>query len=84
MCDRERQILIDADILSEGHLSPYIHARESHLKEIALCLRPLAEGRKPVNCWLHGKPGAGKTATARYILRKLKDEAGVKGIHVNC
>jgi orc1/cdc6 family replication initiation protein len=84
MCDPEQPVLMDADILSEGHLSAYIHAREPHLNEITLCLKPIAEGRKPVNCWLHGRPGAGKTATAKYILRKLKDDAGINGIHVNC
>jgi cell division control protein 6 len=79
-----RRILQDADALSESHLPPEIHARESHLQEIADCIGPAAEGRKPVNCWLHGKPGAGKTAAARSVLRKLLDEAGIRGVYVNC
>lgn len=75
---------MNPDVLSENHLSTEMHGREHQVKEIALCLQPVIEGGKPVNCWLHGKSGAGKTATARYVLRRLHAEAGVGGIYVNC
>ncbi len=80
----EQIILLDPDILLENHLPQEINARVDHIKEIELCLRPIAEGRKPVNCWLHGRPGAGKTATARSILRKFEKEAGIRSVYVNC
>jgi len=80
----ERNILLDPDILLETHLPQEINARVNHIKEIEDCLRPISEGRKPVNCWLHGRPGAGKTATARSILRKFEKEAGIRGVYVNC
>ena len=82
--DDERVILANPDILSESHVLPDIHGRESQLKEISICLRPITEGGKPVNCWLHGKPSVGKTATALWILLKLETEAGIKGVYVNC
>ena len=44
----------------------------------------ITEGRKPMNCWLHGRPGAGKKATAKFILPELEKEAGIRGIYVNC
>lgn len=80
----EQVILANADVLSESYPAEEIHAREVQLKEIKTCLRPITEGKKPMNAWLHGKPGAGKTATARWILKKLKSEAGIRGIYVNC
>jgi len=80
----EQVILANADVLSESYADEEIHAREAHVKEISLCLRPITEGKKPMNAWLHGKPGAGKTATARWLLKKLKSEAGIRGIYVNC
>lgn len=84
MHSQEQPILLDADILSESYAPEEIHRRESQLKEIALCLRPILQSRKPMHTWLHGKPGTGKTATARFILRKLYHEAGVRGMYVNC
>jgi cell division control protein 6 len=81
---KERAIVTDADILGESHLPPDIRARDGHVKEIEMYLSPLTEGRKPINCWLHGKPGTGKTAGARWVLRKLESETAVRGIYVNC
>jgi len=84
MREDERTILANPDILSESHVPPDIHGREPQLKEISICLRPVIQGGEPVNCWLHGKPGVGKTATALWTLRKLETEAGIKGVYVNC
>jgi len=80
----EQIILLDPDILLENYLPKEINARAVQIKEIEVCLRPITEGRKPVNCWLHGRPGAGKTATARSVLDKLDKEAGIRGVYVNC
>ena len=40
-------ILANPDILSENYLPAEIYARESQLKELAICLRPVTEGKKP-------------------------------------
>jgi len=69
--NEERIILANPDIISENHLPPEIHARDTQMKEIAICIRPITESRKPVNCCLHGKPGVGKTSTARWINRSV-------------
>ncbi|MBN2331024.1 MAG: orc1/cdc6 family replication initiation protein [Candidatus Aenigmarchaeota archaeon] len=84
MQSKKTEILIDPDVLSESHLSNDIHSRESHVNEIINCMRPITNGDKPVNCWLYGKSGAGKTASAIHALRKLTEEAGVRGVYVNC
>jgi len=76
--------MLNADVLSEIHPPDEIHSRESHLKEISVSLWPITQSRTPMNCWLHGKPGVGKTATALWILRKLEKEASVRTVYVNC
>lgn len=52
MPDDERIILAVPDILSESHAPPDIDGRESKLKDIGVCIRPITEGGKPVNSWL--------------------------------
>lgn len=37
-----------------------------------------------MHAWLHGRPGVGKTLTAKFILRKIDQEGGVNGIYINC
>lgn len=78
------RIIIDQDVLSESYLLPEMRTRQPKLNEISLCLRPVTEGSEPVNCWIYGNSGVGKTATARMILHKLEDESGVRGVYINC
>jgi cell division control protein 6 len=84
LSNNEQIIVIDPEPLHEGHLPLNPQDREALLKEIEIRLMPLANASKPINCWLHGRPGAGKTVAARHISRKLEKEAGIKGIYVNC
>jgi cell division control protein 6 len=82
-CEK-RSVLSNPEILCEGHVPEEVLARQGHIEQILTLLRPLTEANKPVNCWLYGTPGTGKTATARWTLRKLQTEAGVPGVYVNC
>jgi len=77
-------ILAHPEVFDENHVPPEMHARDAQMREIGLCVRPITQGQKPMNCWLYGNPGVGKTATARWILRKLESEAGVTSVYVNC
>lgn len=74
MRSQENQILIDADILSDSYLLPEIPLRELQVSRIATCLRPITEGRKPVHCWLHGKPGVGKTRLQTWFYDQTGNE----------
>jgi orc1/cdc6 family replication initiation protein len=80
----KRVIVADSDVLGEPYLPSVIHARETHLNQMKSCLMLIAEARKPINCWLHGNSGTGKTVTARSLLRKLEDTAGIRSVYVNC
>jgi len=51
----EQILLLDPDIFAEHHLPQDIHAGEEQLKQIEIHLRLITEGRKPINCWLHGR-----------------------------
>ena len=77
-------IVTDPEALSEAHVPDRIPCREPVLRDATRVLGLSAAGHKPVHCWICGGVGTGKTAAARYLLRKLDSEAGVKGIYINC
>lgn len=77
-------MIVEGSILRESYIPEKLFGRESQIQEILCCLSPLLKKRKPINLWLYGEPGTGKTATVTYLLNHLKEKAGVKGILINC
>lgn len=82
--DEDCDLIADPEILHEPYVSPEIADREDQISELTLAVRSARRHRKPMHCWLYGSPGTGKTATARWLLRKLQKENGVQGLYVNC
>ncbi len=80
---QEKGIIANPDIFLEDYIPPDIPAREPHIRELQLALSPALERKKPVHSWLFGRPGAGKSVTARYMLRQIEKE-GVEGLYINC
>jgi cell division control protein 6 len=80
----------DGVFTREAHLAPdfvppSLPGREAHLRELASLLQPAARGQKPASAFLHGPPGTGKTATARYVLRQLEEASSrALPVYVNC
>lgn len=54
------------------------------MAEIMSCLAPAARQEKPMNVWLHGRPGTGKTAVVKFLLERLSREHNVMGSYINC
>ena len=77
-------IIANFDILSEDYIPENIPGREPQIKELRFCLDPVSKRKKPMNVWLYGPPGAGKTATSRYLLRQLTQAYKIYGVYVNC
>lgn len=73
----------DESVLYPEFLPEVLPHRENQIHAIADCLKPLLKKSRPTPVFLHGPPGVGKTAVARFILRELKEE-GVNGVYVNC
>jgi len=80
----EPSIIRNPDLLDETYIPANIPVRESHINELTHCLGPALKNKKPMHAWLHGRPGTGKTLTAKFILRKIKAEAYVEGVYINC
>jgi cell division control protein 6 len=80
----EATVVTNPDILNETYVPPDIPAREPQIQELAACLAPALKKKKPPHAWVFGRPGTGKTLTAKFILRKIEREAYVAGVYVNC
>jgi len=80
----EKGIIANPDLLNEDYIPPIIPGRESQITELQFCIAPSLKGKKPLHSWVYGNPGTGKTATTKFMLRKLEHESGIRGVYVNC
>jgi len=58
--------------------------REGQIKLISENLSLLLKNSKPMNIFIYGPPGVGKTAVAKFILREFEQYSGIKNIYINC
>ena len=73
------------DALSPEFLPDRLPGREKHEEEIASCLKPSAAGNAPINLFVHGNSGTGKTSTCKLVLKQLSEYSGKPlPIYVNC
>ena len=79
-----KAILLDPGTLSEEYIPKNILQREEQIAVLKSCFSPILKNDKPLNVWLHGKPGTGKTATAKHLVREICTKSGASYIHVNC
>ncbi|HLF07496.1 MAG TPA: AAA family ATPase [Thermoplasmata archaeon] len=76
------------DVLRPSYVPERLLHREKQLKQLASIFSTALKGERPSNVLLFGKPGTGKTASAKLIGRELvKETQGrheVRFAHVNC
>lgn len=78
------RIIHNHAIFSESYLPPFITAKESQMKELSFCLSTAATSIQPINVWIYGLPGTGKTSICKFLLNKLESKTNVRGIYINC
>lgn len=62
------------DILQKDFVPDALPEREDELNDLHSALIPAARGSTPLNTFLYGKSGQGKTATARLKTKQLKEQ----------
>lgn len=80
-----RGVFRSEEPLSPDFVPDKLPGREREEKEVAGCLKPASEGKQPVNLFIHGPSGTGKTSTCRHVMRQLADYSSKPlPIYVNC
>ena len=78
------KIIWDGKLLSDETVAGKPLGREPQIAELHTCVRPMLQGRRPVNAWLHGSPGSGKTTVARWVVDETCSSPVRIGVYVNC
>jgi cell division control protein 6 len=74
-------IFKDRTVLSEKYIPLEIVGRDKQIKEIAKNLQPIIESSSPVNMFITGENGTGKTITVSYVWKMLR--TGIESIGRN-
>ncbi len=70
-----KPLIKDRDVLRSDYIPDRLPFRENEIRAVAESLSPLLKGSRASNLLLYGKPGTGKTAVARYVLKHLQERA---------
>lgn len=70
-----KPLIKDRDVLRSDYVPDRLLYRDDEIRAVAESLSPLLKGSRASNLLLYGKPGTGKTAVARYVLKHLQERA---------
>ncbi len=81
----EKGVFLDERFLYPEFIPERLPHRDREIETLAQCFRPILQGRKPLNIFLAGPTGVGKTVCAKHVLAELQEEHGrAKSIYLNC
>ncbi|MGQ9759393.1 MAG: ORC1-type DNA replication protein [Candidatus Methanomethylicaceae archaeon] len=83
------KIFVNRDLLRPDYVPEDLPHREAQIIRLAETLAPALKGSRPSNIFIYGVPGTGKTAVTKYVLNRIRNEGGKKGIalsiaYINC
>jgi len=83
------KIFRDKSVLSHNYIPDKLPFREKEISYIAQIFTSLIRGEKGSNVFIYGKPGTGKTAVVKYVIKKFTDFLNKHGFkiiisYVNC
>lgn len=78
-------IFLDERFLYPEHIPERLPHRDRELDSLAYCFKPILANRRPLNAFLAGPTGVGKTVCVKYVLRQLEETNGrAKSLYLNC
>lgn len=76
----EYQIFSNKEALSPHFIPPKLPYRESEIKNVVDMMSSALKKEKPVNVFIYGKTGVGKTIVARFVSSELLDMCNEKKV----
>ncbi|MEM4662792.1 MAG: AAA family ATPase [Candidatus Diapherotrites archaeon] len=85
----ESHIFENRNIMLPSYMPERLPFREKQIEALVSALSVCASGGKPVNLFVYGKPGTGKTCCTKYVINQLdefslKNNLPVKTSYSNC
>lgn len=79
------KIIWQARFLSREYLPEKVVCREEQKRKFEVCVAPTKEGQAPLNAWMYGPAGTGKTVLARTVVKEVCEGTTARfGFYVNC
>ncbi|WP_222914528.1 orc1/cdc6 family replication initiation protein [Natrinema sp. SYSU A 869] len=88
--ERSEEIFEDENVLHDDYQPQSLDERGDELEQYTGYLQPVINGAQPRNIFLYGKTGVGKTATTKYLLHHLEEDAKqyddvrITTVYLNC
>jgi len=78
-------LIQDGNLLSTEAMVDEPIGRQAEIERLRTSLAPMLRGQPPLNAWLCGPPGSGKTLLAQWAVQAACDSAASRiGVYVNC
>jgi cell division control protein 6 len=82
---RDRGIFKDEKVLYPEFVPERLPFRDQQIDSLVHAIQPSSEGRKPLNVFVSGLPGTGKTVTVKFVLNELESFTDrAKALYLNC
>ncbi len=87
---KNSKIFRNRTVFSDSYIPEVIPFREKEINTLYTSLSPALEGEKPLNVFIYGQTGTGKTLTAKYVAKELEEEEAKKKnsktrvVYINC
>jgi len=81
----EGHLILDGNLLSTEATVDEPIGRQAEIERLKTSLAPMLRGQLPLNTWVCGPPGSGKTMLARWAVQATCGSAATRvGVYVNC
>ncbi len=83
--NKENSVFLDERYLYPEYIPDSLTYREKEVDSLVYCFEPILKARKPMNVFVAGPTGVGKTVSLKFVLKQLEDYSDrAKSIYLNC